>query len=501
MSDEHDLVEVPENAIRDDPLAFGLTAPQLGIAGVAAAIGFVLNLLPIWLPLRLTLAVLVAAPVFGVAVISIRGEPGYRWLLRFARYARSERRWFVPGPATADPTPATGESASALDPPKRSATPNNNHAAALSVPEVAPDTDDPAALPGEGSPMSVKPVRVRDKPVRSRVKSASTQDKPVRARDKPVRLRIVADDPADSEGPEEEPPELAVPDTSVLPRLLHGFRLVCFLSFAGGVGKTTLAVETASLIGSIGRYVAGDGSEASVRVLLLDAARFAPAAAIRLGVPPAALASAWAPDAWREAAAARRFVVGTRYGVDVLTLPPHPRMSGFDPVFESRDNEFAPLGAQTLLDAAHASEVALVVADLGSAIDEGHRYLIEQADLVLGVVRPTTESLADAYRLAAMVRGLHMGRKLALVANQADDDREAGQIARDAGLDLLAVIPRDPAFDRAAESGEPAWRQKPELRAALLPLARIVWPFLPETNGHHRGQVGLLKGLLAGGRR
>ena len=54
----------------------------------------------------------------------------------------------------------------------------------------------------------------------------------------------------------------------------------------------------------------------------------------------------------------------------------------------------------------------------------------------MGVVRPTTESLADAYRLAAMVRGLHMGRKLALVANQADDDREAGQIARDAGLDL-----------------------------------------------------------------
>jgi MinD-like ATPase involved in chromosome partitioning or flagellar assembly len=247
--------------------------------------------------------------------------------------------------------------------------------------------------------------------------------------------------------------------------------------------------------------VAGDGSEASVRVLLLDAARFAPAAAIRLGVPPAALASAWAPDAWREADAARRFVVGTRHGVEVLTLPPHPRMSGFDAVFESRDNEFGALGAQTLLDAAHASDVALVVADLGSAIDEGHRYLIEQADLVLGVVRPTTESLADAYRLAAMVRGLHMGRKLALVANQADDDREAGQIARDAGLDLLAVIPRDPAFDRAAESGEPAWRQKPELRAALLPLARIVWPFLPETNGHHRESVGLLRGLLAGGRR
>ena len=475
MSEEHDQVEVPENAIRDDPIAFGLTAPQLGLAGAAAAVAFVLNLLPIWLPLRLGLAILLGAPVFGVAVISIRGEPGYRWLLRFVRFARSERRWLVPSPATADSATATSDPSGEPDLPQQSAIPNNDQSAALSVPEDAPDTD-PAALPRERSPMG----------------------------EKPVRLRLVAGDASEPQGSDDRPPDSPVadaPNSQGLPHLLRGLRLVCFISFAGGVGKTTLAVETASLVGTIGRYVAGDGSEAPVRVLLIDAARFAPAAAIRLGVPPAALASAWAPDAWREADAARRFVVGTRHGVEVLTLPPHPRMSGFDAVFESRDNEFGALGAQTLLDAAHASDVALVVADLGAAIDEGHRYLIEQADLVLGVVRPTTESLADAYRLAAMVRGLHMGRKLALVANQADDDREAGQIARDAGLDLLAVIPRDQAFDRAAESGEPAWRQKPELRAALLPLARIVWPFLPEINGHHRESVGLLKGLLAGGRR
>ena len=472
MNEEHDQVEVPENAIRDDPIAFGLAAPQLGLAGAAVAVAFVINLAPIWLPLRLGLAILLGAPVFGVAVISIRGEPGYRWLLRFVRFARSERRWFVASAATADSTTAKSDPSGEPDLPERPGTPNIDHATVLSLPEAASDSD-PAAVPPERSPMS----------------------------DKPVRLRVVAGDADEPPGSDDRPPEPALPDGASLPHLLRGLRLVCFLSFAGGVGKTTLAVETASLVGTTGRYVAGDGSEAPVRVLLIDAARFAPAAAIRLGVPPAALASAWAPDAWREADAARRFVVGTRHGVDVLTLPPHPRMSGRDAVFESPDNEFGAAGAQTLLDAAHASEVALVIADLGSAIDEGHRYLIEQADLVLGVVRPTTESLADAYRLAAMVRGLHMGRKLVLVANQADDDREAGQIARDAGLDLLAVIPRDPAFDRAAESGEPAWRQKPELRAALLPLARIVWPFLPETNGHHRESVGLIRGLLAGGRR
>jgi CO dehydrogenase nickel-insertion accessory protein CooC1 len=319
--------------------------------------------------------------------------------------------------------------------------------------------------------------------------------------DKSVRLRVVAGETDEPSPSEVRPPELAAPDTPILPHLVGDSRLVCFLSFAGGVGKTTLAVETASLVGKTGRHGAEDGSAGPVRVLLIDAARFAPAAAIRLGVPPLNLSTSWSPDAWREPDAARRFVVGTRHGVDVLTLPPHPRMSGRDAIFDAPDNEFLAAGAQTLLDAAHGSDAALVVADLGFAIDEGHRYLMEHADLVLGVVRPTTESLADAYRLATMARGLHLGRNLALVANEVDDDRELAQIARDAGLDLLAAIPRDPTFDLAGETGVPGWRIKPEVREALMPLARIVWPAFGHTNGHRRESAGLLRGLLPGGHR
>ena len=116
--------------------------------------------------------------------------------------------------------------------------------------------------------------------------------------DKPVRLRLVAGDTAEQPDSDDRPPVPTLPDGPSLPHLLRGLRLVCFLSFAGGVGKTTLAVETASLVGSIGRYVAGDGSEASVRVLLLDAARFAPAAAIRLGVPPLERSTAWSAAWW-----------------------------------------------------------------------------------------------------------------------------------------------------------------------------------------------------------
>jgi hypothetical protein len=198
MSEEHDQVEVPENAIRDDPIAFGLTAPQLGLAGAAAAVAFVLNLLPIWLPLRLGLAILTAAPIFGVAVISIRGEPGYRWLLRFVRFARSERRWFVPSAATADSATAKSDPSDAPDLPERLAPLNTDQAAALSVPEDAPDTD-PAALPGEGSTMS----------------------------DKPVRLRLVAGDTAEQPDSDDRPPVPTLPDGPSLPHLL-----VASVSFA-----------------------------------------------------------------------------------------------------------------------------------------------------------------------------------------------------------------------------------------------------------------------------
>jgi MinD-like ATPase involved in chromosome partitioning or flagellar assembly len=465
MSEEGDFVEVPENAIRDDPLAFGLTAPQLGLAGVAVAVAFVLNLVPLWLPLRLTLAVLVAAPVFGVAIVSVRGEPGYRWLVRFARYARSDRRWVVAGPATGDPA---GEP----DLSHKPATPNTEQPTADFLFESALEPE-----------------------------SAAPPQEPSRMRDRTLRLRVVAGDTDEQPVSESRPPEFAAPDDPILPHLIGDSRIVCLLSFAGGVGKTTLAVEAASLVGKTKRQKGPDGSEPPIRVLLIDAARFAPAAAIRLGVPPQGLSTSWTPDAWKDPDVARRFVVPTRHGVHVLTLPPHPRMSGRDALFDSPDNEFLAGGAQTLLDLAHRSDTALIVADLGFAIDEGHRYLMEHADLVLGVVRPTTESLADAYRLAAMARGLHLGRKLVLVANEADDDRESVQVARDAGLELLATIPRDPTFDVAADSGVPAWRIKPELRQALGPLVGLVWPTSVSGNGHHRASSGLLRGLLPGGHR
>ena len=92
---ERGLVEVPENAVRDEPIAFGLTAVQLGICALAVVVAAILNVLPIWEPIRLVLVVLGAGPIALAAALPVRGEPAYRWIVRASpippRFAVLER--------------------------------------------------------------------------------------------------------------------------------------------------------------------------------------------------------------------------------------------------------------------------------------------------------------------------------------------------------------------------------------------------------------------------
>ena len=66
---ERGLVEVPENAVRDEPIAFGLTAVQLGICALAVVVAAILNVLPILEPIRLVLVVLGAGPIALAAAL------------------------------------------------------------------------------------------------------------------------------------------------------------------------------------------------------------------------------------------------------------------------------------------------------------------------------------------------------------------------------------------------------------------------------------------------
>ena len=450
------LVELPENALVEERIAFGLTAPQLAIVAAAVLLAGALNLLPLWAPLKALLILVLSGGIAAAAALPIHGEPAYRWIVRAARYWRSPKTWRAAVRLVSKPT-VSGDAIDEHDTveehvPKLIESPAHNEWSAAST-IVAPPP--PVALPATAS-------------------SVPEEQRPMDG--SPVRLRLIRPEhPAPDSGAaplgeeQERPPSI--------PYVLPTPRVACFVSFVGGVGKTTLAVETAALIASHARYRTADGAAHAVRVLLLDASRLSAAAGLRLGVGPEALSRAWSRRDWSDPRVVRDARATTDAHVDVITLPPHPQLAGHErQLSEAVSEEFEPPGADAVRNGAHDAGYQMVLVDLGTVLEPGHRRLLDMADVVVGIVRPTLESLPDVLRLTSYLRALDMGRKLVLVANQCDEDAELRALAREAGVPLVATVPVSPAFTAAADRHRPASQSDPRLRSAILPLARCIWP-------------------------
>ena len=420
---ERGLVEVPENAVRDEPIAFGLTAVQLGICAMAVVVAAFLNLLPIWEPIRLVLVVLGAGPIALAAALPVRGEPAYRWIVRGVRYRRHSRCWnaTLENPDKSQLSAVDDTAGAEVYPPMTEST----------VPKTVEEREAPPATPAAPSPRA--------------------------------RLRLVGSERPDSES--DPPPPV--------PHLLGRLHVVCLLSFGGGVGKTTLAVEAATLVGSRARYRTLDGEERPVRVLLLDAARTNPAAHLRLGLDPTAISRLLTRYDWPDALTFEKRAVETRFGVSLLSMPQLP-LQGLGP-----ELPFGPIEAAGILDAAEQAGFQLVVVDLGTQLEDGHRHLIGQADVVLGVVTPRVEALPDVLRITSYVRALGAGRKLGLVANEASDEGSLPTLADGEQVLIVATVPRLEAFDDAGDRGVPAWTDNPDAEHVLRPLATAAWPLFP----------------------
>jgi len=420
---ERGLVEVPENAVRDEPIAFGLTAIQLGICAMAVVVAAILNVLPIWEPIRLLLILVGAGPIAIAAALPVRGEPAYRWIVRGVRYRRDSRCWnaTLESPDKSQLSGVDDTAEAEVYPPMAEST----------VPKTVEEREAPPATPAAPSPRA--------------------------------RLRLVGSERPDLE-PDPPPP---------VPHLLGRLHVVCLLSFAGGVGKTTLAVEAASLVGSRARYRTLDGEERPVRVLLLDAARTNPAAHLRLGLDPAQVSRLLTRYDWPDSMTFEKRAVETRFGVTLLSLPQLP-LQGLGP-----ELPFGPIEAAGILDAAEQAGFQLVVVDLGTQIEDGHRHLIGQADVVLGVVTPRVEALPDVLRITSYVRALGAGRKLGLVANEASDEGSLPTLADGEQVPIVATVPRLEAFDAAGDRGVPAWTDDPDAEHVLRPLATAAWPLFP----------------------
>ncbi len=468
-------VEVPENGMRTEPVALGLSAVQLLLCGAAVLAAAALNAADLWLPAKLALMGAVAGPVVLIAILPVGGEPAYRWVARAARYARGPKVWHA---AIADP-PTTEAAAGS----RSAGAPEAPH-----KPQISGTRDDRDAErddPGAERPAAVVDSRPESRDPRGG--NAPSVQEPRTMGDQIVSLRVVRDDPEPApQGP--EPAEAQTDRPAVVPHLLPGLRIVALLSFAGGVGKTTLAVEAATLVSAHARYRTMDGDEHPLRVLLLDASRVTSGAAgIRLGLSGDALSRAANPARWHHPRAVEDLAVPTRWGVDLVMAPPDPVASGWEPQPEPERDAFRADHVDDLVEGAREAGYQLLVADLGSHLEDGHRHLLDRADLVLGVVRPTLESLPDVHRLATLLRGLGSGRKLALAANQAPDDAAVRAHAREAGVPVAASVQPDPAFTDACERGEPAWLVRPALEPALREVAAAAWPLLGDAAGSRQG--------------
>ena len=463
MSDRT-LVEVPENALRDEPLAFGLTAAQLGLLGVAAAVALVLNAVPLPAVAAVVLTVVTAAPIAIAALLPVRGEPAYRWLCRAAGYGRGRRLWQA-ALVAADKSEISGRGD---DPGSTEVTEEVDALPETRVrePETSGTGTAEASDAGDRGGAPLASAQRSDPPARRALGRPS---------DRAARLRVVDREETSFDEPKRDDP---------WPHLVTGLRLACVLSFAGGVGKTTLAVETATLIASRGRYRTLEGVERRLEVLLLDASRLNAAAGFRLGLAPEALSQLQRYHDWRDPRSVERAALSTRSGLDVVALPPAL------PLDAAEGFRFGAVEAEAILDGAQRVGYQLVVADLGSVHEDGHRALIDQSAVVLGVVRPTLESLPDVLRLANYLRGLGMGRKLALVANAAHEDGDVRRLAGEAGVPFLGLVPASPVFTAAAERGEPAWAVEDSLVAAVLPVATTFWPLLPGTAPRGSDRIG-----------
>jgi MinD-like ATPase involved in chromosome partitioning or flagellar assembly len=479
---EHGLVAVPENAIREELIAFGLTAPQLGLLGGAVVVGAVLNLLPLPVPIRLLLALLGAGPIVVAAILPVRGEPAYRWLVRAVRHVRGPRVWQatlgvpdksqVSGPADARGSQDGAVMRQATQP---SVLPGGSFEADderghSSRPGQGPGTDDESAASEAPRVLEPAPMQIGA-----------------------ARLKLLRPSDAGSGDPGPAAPDREELERPLaIPHVLAGLRVVGVLSFAGGVGKTTLAAEVATRIGSRARYRTIDGDEQPLGVLLLDASRTSPACALRLGLDPEPVSRSRAPRTWTQPGALEAARETSRWGTDLVTLAPHPLVAGRDAAdFRARD-------AEAILDEAQRAGYQLLVADLGTVHEEGHRHLIDQASLVLAVVRPTIESLPDLLRIAEYVRTLAMGRKLAVVGNMADDDATIRRLAAEADVPIVALIPSTPGVVTAGDRGEPAWYTDPAFAQALQPVASAVWPLMAGSRGRGRDPV---RGMASAVRR
>ncbi|MDX2114393.1 MAG: MinD/ParA family protein [Planctomycetota bacterium] len=236
-------------------------------------------------------------------------------------------------------------------------------------------------------------------------------------------------------------------------------RVIAVASGKGGVGKTTIALNTALCLAAEG-----------VETLLMDGDLGLGNADVLCGLAPG-------PHLGHVVDGSRTLdEVAVRIVPRMTLVPCGSGVAGLADLGEEARGRL--LGALAELE---RRTTALVI-DCGAGIGRGVLDLVSQADLALVVTTPEPTAIADAYALIKCAVGGEAGRGesgvggVALVVNQAQDVREGRAVFarvkavcdRFLALDLplAGVILKDEAVGRAVRARRPLTLMSPGSRAA-----------------------------------
>ncbi len=193
--------------------------------------------------------------------------------------------------------------------------------------------------------------------------------------------------------------------------------VVGFFSLAGGTGRTTLAVEVATILAVRGCARAATGDRA-MRVALLDLAGRNPCVGLRLGLPP--------PCGPADALTVHRS--GLLVGIARPSAVPTSTAAAFP----------AALLAGSKVDVA----VVDFDCDLGALCHD----VVARCDQLLVTMTPTAGGVVDAYRSTALLRRLGARERIGHVVNRWRPGLDLGEMMADLGAEVVAEIPDDDCF-------------------------------------------------------
>ena len=207
----------------------------------------------------------------------------------------------------------------------------------------------------------------------------------------------------------------------------HRSHVVCFFSFNGGTGRTTLAVEVAAIL-AVGGHATAATRSPGMRVALLDLTERSPGVGLRLGIPP--------PPARGDAPptpSASLVTTGAGLLVGLASAPATPAELPATP---------AP---KALIEAAEDRGADVVVVDIDCDLSAHCRQVLQRCDQVLVTLTPTAGGVLDAYRSTAVLRRMGLRDRIGYVVNRWRPGIDLAETMADLGGTIAAEIPDDQA--------------------------------------------------------